>query len=57
VTRIEVDADLAARAGGNLSSFTNARCHRNGATVPFDAADVIYVNADVPDLPIRGSID
>jgi protein-L-isoaspartate(D-aspartate) O-methyltransferase len=48
VTGIEVDADLAARAKGNLSAFANVRVVTgNGATVPFDAADVIYINAGV----------
>jgi protein-L-isoaspartate(D-aspartate) O-methyltransferase len=46
VTAIELDPGLAARARGNLSSYPNVRvvCG-NGAVVPFDAADVIYVNA------------
>jgi protein-L-isoaspartate(D-aspartate) O-methyltransferase len=48
VTGIEVDADLAARAKENLSSFANVRVVTgNGAAVSFDAADVIYVNAGV----------
>src|SRR5215467_7358417 len=48
VTGIEVDADLAARAKENLSAFTNVRVVTgNGATVPFEAADVIYINAGV----------
>jgi protein-L-isoaspartate(D-aspartate) O-methyltransferase len=48
VTGIEVDADLAARAKDNLSSFANVRVVTgNGAAVPFEAADVIYVNAGV----------
>jgi protein-L-isoaspartate(D-aspartate) O-methyltransferase len=48
VTGIEVDADLAARAKENLSAFANVRVVTgNGATVPFDAADVIYINAGV----------
>jgi protein-L-isoaspartate(D-aspartate) O-methyltransferase len=45
---IELDADLAARAKENLSPFANVRVVTgNGATLPFDAADVIYVNAGV----------
>src|SRR5215470_13701740 len=48
VTGIEVDADLAARAKENLSAFANVRVVTgNGATVPFEAADVVYVNAGV----------
>jgi protein-L-isoaspartate(D-aspartate) O-methyltransferase len=46
VTAIELDSGLAARARGNLSSYPNVRVAcGNGAVVPFDAADVIYVNA------------
>jgi protein-L-isoaspartate(D-aspartate) O-methyltransferase len=48
VTGIELDADLAARAKENLSSFANVRIvNGNGATIPLEAADVIYVNASV----------
>jgi protein-L-isoaspartate(D-aspartate) O-methyltransferase len=48
VTGIEVDADLAARAKENLSAFANVRVVTgNGAMVPFDVADVIYINAGV----------
>ena len=48
VTGIELDADLAARAKENLSSFANVRIiNGNGAAIPFEAADVIYVNAGV----------
>jgi protein-L-isoaspartate(D-aspartate) O-methyltransferase len=48
VTGIELDADLAARAKKNLSSFANVRIvSGNGAAIPFEAADVIYVNAGV----------
>src|SRR5215467_6758421 len=48
VTGIEVDASLAARAKENLSSYSNVRIvEGDGTTVPFDAADVIYVNAGV----------
>jgi protein-L-isoaspartate(D-aspartate) O-methyltransferase len=46
VTAIELDHALAARAKTNLSPFTNVRVIQgNGATAPFDAADIIYVNA------------
>jgi protein-L-isoaspartate(D-aspartate) O-methyltransferase len=46
VTAIELDPGLTERAPDNLSSYPNVHvvCG-NGATVPFDAADVIYVNA------------
>jgi protein-L-isoaspartate(D-aspartate) O-methyltransferase len=48
VTGIEIDTGLAARARENLSSYSNVRVvEGNGTTVPFDAADVIYVNAGV----------
>jgi protein-L-isoaspartate(D-aspartate) O-methyltransferase len=48
VTGIELDTGLAARAKANLSSYTNVRIvEGDGTTVPFDAADVIYVNAGV----------
>jgi protein-L-isoaspartate(D-aspartate) O-methyltransferase len=48
VTGIELDAGLATRAKENLSSYTNVRVvEGDGTTVPFDAADVIYVNAGV----------
>jgi protein-L-isoaspartate(D-aspartate) O-methyltransferase len=48
VTGIELDTGLAARAKDNLSPYTNVRIvEGDGATVPFDAADVIYVNAGV----------
>jgi protein-L-isoaspartate(D-aspartate) O-methyltransferase len=48
VTGIELDAELAARAKENLSSFGNARVvNGNGVAIPFEAADVIYVNAGV----------
>ena len=48
VTGIELDADLAARAKENLSSFTNVRIvSGNGAAIPFKTANVIYVNAGV----------
>jgi protein-L-isoaspartate(D-aspartate) O-methyltransferase len=46
VTGIELDPDLATRAWQNLASYPNVQivCG-NGAVTPFDAADVIYVNA------------
>jgi protein-L-isoaspartate(D-aspartate) O-methyltransferase len=46
VTAIELDPELAVRAQANLSAYGNVQvvCG-NGAVVPFDAADVIYVNA------------
>jgi protein-L-isoaspartate(D-aspartate) O-methyltransferase len=46
VTGIELDPDLAVRAWQNLASYPNVQivCG-NGAVTPFDAADVIYVNA------------
>lgn len=48
VTGIEFDPDLAARAMRNLASLANVRIVQgDGATAPFDAADVIYVNAGV----------
>ena len=48
VIGIELDADLAARAKENLSSFANVRIvNGNGAETPFEAADVVYVNAGV----------
>jgi len=48
VTGIEFDAGLAERARENLAAFSNVCVVRgDGASVPFDAADVIYVNAGV----------
>jgi protein-L-isoaspartate(D-aspartate) O-methyltransferase len=48
VTAIEYDPGLAARARENLSNYATVRVlEGNGATVPFDPADVIYVNAGV----------
>jgi len=46
VTATELDPELAARAQINLSPYPNVQviCG-NGAIVPFDTADVIYVNA------------
>jgi len=46
VTGIEYDGDLAARACANLASFSNVEIiEGDGTQVPFDPADVIYVNA------------
>ena len=46
VTGIEADPGLAERAQANLASLANVRVLQgDGATVPFDAADVVYVNA------------
>ena len=51
VTGIELDAGLAERAKENLSSFPNVLIvNGDGTSVPFDAADVIYVNAGVTRL-------
>src|SRR5215469_5274890 len=48
VTGIEVDASLAARAKENLSSYPNVLIvNGDGTSVPFDGADVIYINAGV----------
>jgi protein-L-isoaspartate(D-aspartate) O-methyltransferase len=48
VTAVEYDCALAARAGVNLARFGNTRViEGNGAVVPLEAADVIYVNAGV----------
>jgi len=48
VTAVECDPVLAARAGVNLARFGNTRViEGNGAVVPLDTADVIYVNAGV----------
>jgi protein-L-isoaspartate(D-aspartate) O-methyltransferase len=46
VTGIEVDADLAERARRNFATQPHVEIVTDdGATAPFDAADVIYVNA------------
>jgi protein-L-isoaspartate(D-aspartate) O-methyltransferase len=46
VTAIEFDAGLAARLAANFVGVRNIRVvHGDGARVPFDSADVIYVNA------------
>jgi protein-L-isoaspartate(D-aspartate) O-methyltransferase len=46
VTAIEFDAALAQRARANLSAAANVEVlEGNGCSLPFDAADVIYVNA------------
>ncbi|MFI4974989.1 MAG: protein-L-isoaspartate O-methyltransferase [Caulobacterales bacterium] len=46
VTAIEFEPLLASRAAANLAGSANVRViEGDGATVPFEAADVIYVNA------------
>jgi protein-L-isoaspartate(D-aspartate) O-methyltransferase len=46
VTAIEFDPELAKRASQNLAKLPNAVVKEgDGCTIPFDAADVIYVNA------------
>jgi protein-L-isoaspartate(D-aspartate) O-methyltransferase len=46
VTAIEFAPELAARANANLAPYPNVSViHGDGAAVPFDAAEVIYVNA------------
>jgi len=46
ITAIELDAELAQRAAANLAGLRQVRVlHGNGALIPFDPADVIYVNA------------
>lgn len=46
VTAIELDTDLAARARANLAHLSNVTAFQgDGASLPFDPADVIYVNA------------
>ena len=48
VTAIEYDAGLAAKARENLKPWPNVTVLQgDGATLPFDPADVIYVNAGV----------
>jgi len=48
VTAIEFDPELAARARENLAKCQNVTVLQgDGATMPFDGADVIYVNAGV----------
>jgi protein-L-isoaspartate(D-aspartate) O-methyltransferase len=48
VTAVEYDAGLAGRARTSLARYSNVSVvEGNGATVPFDSADVIYVNAGV----------
>jgi len=48
VTAVEYDAGLAARARTSLAPYTNVSVvEGNGATVAFDTANVIYVNAGV----------
>ena len=46
VTGIELEPELASRAHNNLARFSNVEViHGDGATMPLDPADVIYVNA------------
>jgi protein-L-isoaspartate(D-aspartate) O-methyltransferase len=46
VTGVEFDAELAARATANLAPYSTVEVIQgDGAAAPFDAADVIYVNA------------
>jgi protein-L-isoaspartate(D-aspartate) O-methyltransferase len=46
VTAIEFDPELAARGEANLSALAQVRVVQgDGSAVPFEAADVIYVNA------------
>ena len=46
VTGVEFDAELAARAKENLAPYSTVEVIQgDGALAPFDAADVIYVNA------------
>ena len=48
VTAIEIDAELARRAGANFAAWPQVRVAQgDGAAIPFDPADVIYVNAGV----------
>jgi protein-L-isoaspartate(D-aspartate) O-methyltransferase len=57
VTAIEHDAALAARAREYLSSRSNVSVLQgDGSTEPFDAADVIYVNAGVTH-PVESWLD
>ncbi len=52
VTAIEFDEGLASRAAANLAGVANIRVLQGDAsTVPFDPADVIYVNASASRIP------
>ncbi len=52
VTAIEVDPGLASRATADLSGIPNVRVISGDAfTVPFDPADVIYMNASTSRIP------
>jgi protein-L-isoaspartate(D-aspartate) O-methyltransferase len=54
VTGIEYDGDLAARAKANLAPYANVTViEGDGTRVPFDPADVIYVNAGCTQPAIR----
>ena len=57
VTAIEFEPDLAARARENLAGSANVTLlEGDGTTLPFDPADVIYVNAGVT-RPAEGWLD
>lgn len=57
VTAIEFDPDLAVRAAANFADYPNVRVAQgDGAQIPFDPADVIYVNASVT-LPAASWLD
>jgi protein-L-isoaspartate(D-aspartate) O-methyltransferase len=46
VTAVEFDAGLATRLAANFAAVRNINVvHGDGARVPFDSADIIYVNA------------
>ncbi len=52
VTAVEFDEGLVSRATANLQGAANVRLLKGDAsTVPFDPADVIYVNASVSRIP------
>lgn len=53
VTAVEFDPDLASRAATNLATIPNVTVIAGDAcTVPFDPADVIYVNAGFSRIPL-----
>ena len=54
VTAVEFDPDLAARAASNLAEVANVTVLAGDAcTLPFDPADVIYVNAGFSRVPLN----
>lgn len=54
VTGIEIEPELAAIARSNLAGFSQIEViEGDGSLVPFEPADVIYVNAGVSRLPDR----